>query len=211
MILNNYFQIIPNAISPRVCDNLVEYALDLKKKKLNTHKANTSDSNFILSEEEKKEHDKKVRNSNVVWISEKWLLRELYPYINDINKNVGWNYDIQVTEPFQFTIYKRNQHYNWHIDCNSVPYNTPGEPSHGKIRKISMTLLLSNTNDFEGGDLEFDIQDKNNEEDNIKKTKNLMSKGSICVFPSFVYHRVTPVTKGTRYSLVAWTLGPPFK
>ena len=50
-----------------------------------------------------------------------------------------------------------------------------------------------------------------NEAQHLKQVKEILSKGSIIVFPSFVWHRVKPVTKGTRYSIVMWNLGYPFK
>ena len=65
--------------------------------------------------------------------------------------------------------------------------------------------------EYEGGDLEFDLRDKSDSTSNIQTTKIARKKGSIIVFPSFVWHRVTPVTQGTRYSLVIWNCGLPFK
>ena len=72
-----------------------------------------------------------------------------------------------------------------------------------------MTLSLSNPNDYEGGNLEFDFRD-NEEGSQPRVCKEIRKKGSIIVFPSFVWHRVTPVTKGLRHSLVCWNIGKPF-
>ena len=69
------------------------------------------------------------------------------------------------------------------------------------VRKISMTLLLSDPADFEGGELEM-IDDK---------ARPKMKRGHAIFFASFIRHRVTPVTKGNRKSLVMWFGGPPFK
>ena len=71
---------------------------------------------------------------------------------------------------------------------------------HGKTRKLSMSIILNSN--FEGGD--FEMRDVNNRVPRLEE-------GSIIVFPSFIEHRVVPVTKGVRYSLVAWFVGPPFK
>jgi PKHD-type hydroxylase len=78
-----------------------------------------------------------------------------------------------------------------------------------------MTCQLRDGSEYEGGELEFDFRnyDPNmrDESKHIKKIKQILPKGSIVVFPSFVWHRVKPVTKGTRYSLVMWSLGYPYK
>jgi PKHD-type hydroxylase len=74
-----------------------------------------------------------------------------------------------------------------------------------------MTVSLTDKEEYVGGDLEFDFKDTKNNKKNIKICKEIWPKGSIVVFPSFVWHRVKPVTKGTRYSLVMWSIGAPFK
>jgi len=76
-----------------------------------------------------------------------------------------------------------------------------------------MTCQLSDPKDYEGGELEFAIPevDKGKLTYTTFSLPEILPKGSIVVFPSFVWHRVKPVTKGTRYSLVMWNLGYPFK
>ena len=82
----------------------------------------------------------------------------------------------------------------------------------GKIRKLSATVSLSDSKEYSGGDLEFDFRNINPDKGHNRKIcKEIKPKGSIVVFPSHVWHRVTPVTKGTRYSLVIWNLGYPFR
>ncbi|MDB2656544.1 2OG-Fe(II) oxygenase [Crocinitomicaceae bacterium] len=70
-------------------------------------------------------------------------------------------------------------------------------------RKLSVTVQLSDPDEYEGGDLEFMI--------NHKTVKAPRKKGTIVVFPSFIMHRVTPITKGTRQSIVGWVSGPPYR
>ena len=70
-----------------------------------------------------------------------------------------------------------------------------------------MSVALVNGTEYEGGD--FEINDLSPKKNIIHNVKSLKKKGSVIVFPSFVWHRVTPVTKGTRYSLVSWHLGSP--
>ena len=72
-----------------------------------------------------------------------------------------------------------------------------------------MTVNLTDSKDYEGGDLKFDFGPHSKNQ--YHTCEEIRPKGSIIVFPSYVYHQVTPVTKGTRYSLVMWSTGKPFK
>jgi len=126
------------------------------------------------------------------------------------NENAGWNYDITAVESMQITKYKPGSFYTWHrdgpSDCLSV-YNMPDSKfMHGKVRKLSMTILLNGN--YQGGEFQFAHYNKM---ENKVETPDFKNAGSIIVFPSFLEHQVAPVTKGTRYSLVAWFVGPPFK
>lgn len=78
-----------------------------------------------------------------------------------------------------------------------------------KVRKISMTVNLSDPNDYEGGNLKFDLGPHIKER--YKVCEEIRPQGSVIIFPSFSYHCVTPVTSGTRYSLVLWCLGKPWQ
>ena len=79
-----------------------------------------------------------------------------------------------------------------------------------KIRKLSLTCNLSDPKDYSGGELQFQFRNSS-DPTKIDTCSGLLPRGSIIVFPSHVWHRVTTVTKGTRYSLVMWSLGYPFK
>jgi PKHD-type hydroxylase len=72
-----------------------------------------------------------------------------------------------------------------------------------------MTLCLSDPEEYKGGDMEFAFHDKDGDKQ-PKICEEIRPKGSLIVFPSFVWHRVKPVTKGIRNSLVCWNLGEPF-
>ena len=112
-----------------------------------------------------------------------------------INQN-HFGYDgMQITEMAQYTEYPEGGFYDWHVD-NDV--NCAHEPP---VRKISMTCLLSPESEFEGGDLELMAEGKT--------TK--IKQGHAIFFASFIRHRVTPVIRGNRKSLVMWFGGPPFK
>jgi len=155
---------------------------------------------------------KSKRHSNIVWLDDRWIYKEILPYIHRANENAGWNFDFDLSESCQFTKYKLNQYYDWHRDSWNEPYKKEMESKfNGKIRKLSVSVLLSDPNDYKGGDLEFAIMDKEpDKKADIIKLKKL-KRGSVVVFPSFIWHRVKPVTKGTRYSLVIWSCGYPFR
>ena len=104
-----------------------------------------------------------------------------------------------------------------HCDSWDKAYDRkdPNNPEHGRIRKLSMTCQLTDGSEYKGGELEFDFRNYDphmrDESKHRIQCKEILPKGSIIVFPSFVWHRVKPVTSGTRYSLVVWHLGRPFK
>ena len=95
---------------------------------------------------------------------------------------------------------------------NDTPINgfTDNKYYWGKIRKISMTINLTEPDDYKGGDLKFDFGPHAGR-GRFKTCKEIRPRGSVIVFPSFLHHQVTPVTEGTRYSLVLWNLGKPFR
>jgi PKHD-type hydroxylase len=80
----------------------------------------------------------------------------------------------------------------------------------GKIRKLSMTVNLMPEGSYKGGNLKFDFGPHSHGK-RYHECVEIRPQGSVIVFPSYIYHQVTPVTEGTRYSLVMWTLGKPFK
>ena len=125
------------------------------------------------------------------------------------NAEAGWQYEIKSAESSQITRYKKGGFYSFHSDgagCHLVKYNNPTNAfMHDNVRKLSMTLLLNKS--FEGGDFEFASYNK--EKCDIASVE--MNQGDIVVFPSWMEHRVAPITKGIRYSLVTWFLGPPFR
>jgi len=152
----------------------------------------------------------KTRHSNIAWLNDPWIYKEIQPYIKVANEKACWNFEWDWSESIQFTHYRLNYHYDWHCDSGIKPYDDSVHKNFvGKIRKLSATVSLSAPDDYEGGDLQFNFL--NNIKSKVRACKEIKPQGSIVVFPSFVYHRVTPVTKGTRYSLVLWQLGRPFK
>ncbi len=142
--------------------------------------------------------DTKTRTSHISWIPFKKMVG-MYKDIEQMMKATNGNHfgfdGMTITEMAQYTEYPEGGFYDWHVD-NDV--NCAHEPP---VRKISMTCLLSPENEFEGGDLELMAEGK------IAKIK----QGHAVFFASFIRHRVKPVTRGRRQSLVMWFGGTPFK
>jgi len=206
MILSNYYWYFKSALTPKFCDDVIAYA-NSKKEVM----ARTGNYGHKKLKKQEVKDLKRKRNSDLVWLNDVWIYKELHPYLRTANKNAGWNYDWDWSESCQFTKYKLNQYYDWHCDSWPKPYEEEG-PEQGKIRKLSMTCQLTDGSEYTGGELEFDFRNNDPPKiSNIQKCKEILPKGSIVVFPSFVWHRVKPVTSGTRYSLVVWNLGKPFK
>ena len=216
MNLQNYFYYFREALTPRFCDEIIKYGIAQQDQMALTG-GQTEKVNKGKPLEQKDILDlKKKRDSNIVWMSEPWIYRELHGFVHQANRLAGWNFEWSFSEACQFTKYGLQQHYGFHCDSFEAPYHNPDNPNtHGKIRKLSMTCQLTDGSEYEGGELEFDFRNYDphmrDEAKHLKQAKEILPKGSIIVFPSFVWHRVKPVTKGTRYSLVMWNLGYPFK
>jgi PKHD-type hydroxylase len=198
-----------NALTLKFCDEIIKYG---KIQQEQIALIGETNPNKKLTKDELKNLRKK-RNSNVVWMNDKWIYKEIQPYVHEANKKAKWNFEWNWSESCQFTKYAPGQYYDWHCDSYELPYNNPNDLNfHNKIRKLSVTCSLSDPEDYKGGELEFNFNHpQKNKKNNIRKCKEILPKGSIVVFPSFVWHRVCPVQKGTRYSLVIWNLGYPYK
>tara|TARA_A100001201_G_scaffold143479_1_gene145296 strand:+ start:159 stop:779 length:621 start_codon:yes stop_codon:yes gene_type:complete len=198
-----YFQ---SVIPERICDDIVRLGHQLKDQMAVT----SGFGNKKLNEKQVKDLKKK-RNSNVVWMDDRWIFKEIQPYVHKANKLAGWNFEWDWSESCQFTKYSKGQYYGWHCDSWDKPYNRPNTPAHGKIRKLSVTVSLSDPKKYQGGELEFDLKNGIPGKKHIVKCNEILPKGSLVVFPSHIWHRVCPVKKGERNSLVIWNLGWPFK
>ena len=166
------------------------------------------------------------RNSNVTWIDESdkdgalpWseLTDHVAKQIHSIN-NKYWKFDLSKSEPLQYSIYNEGDYYDWHNDQRESVYED------GLVRKLSFTVFLNE--DYDDGDFEIvelsaakELPKLNVE--NVSATLLVNeggmitgpqpSAGTMIVFPSYLWHRVKPVIKGPRKSLVGWFLGKPFK
>jgi len=187
-----------NAMPSILCDEIINYSFSFDKRK---------GAVFGSKKPPKKSH----RNSFVTWINPFWIYKEILPFIQHSNKVAEWNFNIIYPESFQFTEYDgdQKQHYAWHNDTSR---NQLKDSQHNETyRKLSTVILLNDPNEYKGGDLEFyDYGPPKKGKKLLLETKDFKQKGTIFNFPSFVYHRVTPVTNGKRYSLVIWHRGPKF-
>lgn len=221
MNLKNYYYYFQSALSPKICDDILNYG-----KRHQAEMAVTGGVENVIKAKGKLDKKdikniQKKRKSDIVWMNDRWIYKEIHPYIHDANRLAGWNFDWDWSESCQFTKYGVGQYYGWHCDSWEEPYKRPQNADgtwpmdHGKIRKLSVTISLCDPSEYVGGNLEFDFRNSMDTEwkkgKTTKECVEIRPRGSIIVFPSFVWHRVTPVTKGTRYSLVIWNLGYPFR
>ena len=138
----------------------------------------------------------KKRSSKIYWINESWVQKLLWEYILEANKKT-FHVDVINKSEIQFTEYRSHEggKYDWHHDVN---WNA----QEGLDRKLSISIQLSDKTDYLGGDFEFE---------EINSSMYFKGIGTIIIFPSYLRHRVTKVTLGTRRSLVAWFYGPNWK
>jgi len=139
-----------------------------------------------------------VRRSQVSWLSSSpdtvWVFQRLADVVSKMNAE---HYRFDLTgfgEALQLTNYDQSENgmYGWHLDYG-----------RGISRKLSMAMQLTDPSEYEGGNLQVMTS---GQPQNVRK-----QRGLIAIFPSYVLHQVTPVTQGSRQSLVAWVSGPAFK
>jgi len=148
-----------------------------------------------------------IRKTDLIWNNDQWLYDTFWGYMQGANQNAGWNLELSCAESFQLGRYTDGGHYDFHLDNHGFQkMNEPGNIMDGTTRKLSMVCWLNE--DFEGGEFEFhdSVSSKDDTSRIIKPTK-----GTIVFFPSWLAHKVHPVTEGTRYSLVTWFRGQPVR
>jgi len=146
--------------------------------------------------------NKNIRSTKISWLQLTNENKDIWDKFSKVIAEVNSRYfHFDLTgfyEPIQLGIYtaEDNGHYDWHIDMSTGNKHIP--------RKLSMVLMLSDPSEFEGGDLLL-------KSDRDHPSKLEMVQGRAWFFPSYMLHKVTPVTKGTRKTLVLWVGGPEFK
>jgi PKHD-type hydroxylase len=143
-------------------------------------------------------YDDELRKSSVMFIENSqendWVYNKLAGLAINCNNERYWFDLLGFHQELQLTRYSKGDFFDWHLDFGKGGISD---------RKLSMTMQLSDPDDYEGGDLQFMINQ------NIVNAPR--EKGTIIIFPSFIMHRVTPITKGIRQSIVGWVSGPPYR
>jgi PKHD-type hydroxylase len=184
------WSMFPELLSWETCNDICKYGENIKPQ------------DAIIGAN--REVNTEIRSSIVRWVNyhnEDFkdvfaMIERLFHEANAAN----FGTDINFLPPLQFTEYRgtANGHYDWHVDVF-------WESTNMFDRKLSMVIMLSDPNEYEGGDLQFDGVTY------YPNPAELRKRGTVIVFPSFVRHRVTPVTSGIRKSLVAWIEGPKWR
>ena len=206
--VNEWFLFDAGTVDKKTCNKIKKWA----SKKWESSEVDTSKG---TTDEERKtgrkgdyKPDPKTRISDVAWCNDQWLYDIIWPFMQRANDDAGWRYHIKAAESCQITRYKKGGFYSFHRDGfgdHLSAYNNPTNAfMHGHVRKLSMSVMLNDN--FDGGAFEFASYGK----EKCSITPVEATAGSVIIFPSSMEHRVAPVTKGTRYSLVCWFVGPPF-
>jgi PKHD-type hydroxylase len=170
---------------------------------------NEEECDFIKNLNENLErHESKVnwgaknnhkRDTDLFWLngneSSFWIFDRIIDLLANVNQN-HFRYELDgKIRAFQLGRYRNNQGYEWHQDLGS---------NNESRRKLTISIQLSKSSDYDGGELQF----FRSENEPAICTKEI---GSVTIFPSWMLHRVTQITKGERWSLANWIEGPPFK
>jgi len=191
MRLKDNFIEVYDVVHPKICDEIIRIVVDERE----------AVPGMVISGDT----TGKYRDSFVRWYDEGWLFNLMIPTVKFANSLAGWNFDWDTAEPMQFTSYANDQCYHWHSDG---PSDKSGLNERNQVRKLSAILFLNDN--YSGGELEMCILDTQAKK-RIFKPSSKVGKGSMVVFPSFITHRITPVTHGVRYSVVLWCCGSQFK
>tara|TARA_E500000331_G_scaffold87873_1_gene83631 strand:- start:78 stop:701 length:624 start_codon:yes stop_codon:yes gene_type:complete len=201
-------------VAPYGVSKLDEKQINIVEKVINDTELEWNDATLLEDgDSSTKKEDSSVRSGKTCFLPVNDELTELFgKLILDYNINFSnWNFEIEFIEAIQLGHYHEGDFYEWHIDSFQNPsFKTKHEYHPGKPynRKISVTVFLNDPEEYEGGELDLETGGPN-EEERFRSFK--MPKGTIIVFPSYMWHRVRPVTSGVRKSLVLWIQGPPFK
>jgi len=226
MILENYVWQAPNFFSVKEVDDIIHASETLPWHAGEIGGPNDKDKDGINPDKGGTE-DWSIRSSQIKWFNTgagempEHINNKLAEAIHMANRDCRWNHTWEYMENPQYTVYneqpeRQGDFYTWHTDAGPIPYES------GLHRKLSMTVQLSDQEDYEGGyfqwlepNQQFDRMNGTNPQVNMQDAIQTLSfsaksKGSVVVFPSFLYHQVTPVLRGQRKSLVCWFTGNPY-
>jgi len=195
--MKNTYMFYEGVVSPEICESIIKR---FDKEQFSSGQVGSGGQGGRV--------DTNIRDTAIQWAPKNDLVEcILTRFIMQANQEALWNFDITEPEQVQIGRYKENQFYKQHIDCYIKGGDIIATGNGGGIvipmlsqRKISASLLLNNESEYEGGDLIV-----------LDETVPTKKQGTIIVFPSFMAHHVTPVTRGVRYSAVCWMAGPKWK
>ena len=188
--MKNLWELWSGGLSPEYCNYIIQRA--------QKHEPQDATVGFEAGNRE----DKGYRSSTIRWLdvlgSDSDIAETMLRYIRRSNRT-NFGFDIGSMNEIQYTEYhgESKGRYDWHHDVfweNEMPYD----------RKLSIVIQLSDPNDYDGGEFEFFGMPTPN-------SQQWRVRGSVLIFPSFFHHRVLPVTRGTRISLVSWIEGPKWR
>ena len=208
------FYVFPRAVPKKECRKLLKYCIkNTKYQDASVINKGHTDSDALDISEDRYRNDPKIRKTDVGFITDKdnTVNKIAWHFLREANK-IMFNYKLDYFQPVQFARYRNGGHNDWHQDASGIN-------PHGESRKLSLTFCLTDPKDYEGGELEFYGGSRPMEDMELPDgtkipaeqiQQDIRDQGSVIVFDSRDYHRVTPCTKGTRYSIVCWTVGPNF-
>lgn len=186
--MQNIWEVWSDALTDAECDAIIARA------------GNYSEAEATIGFSDTLRSDLSYRTSSIRWLDaerEKDIVSRVMQFVRSSNRS-NFGVDIDAPHEIQFTEYRATNkgHYDWHQDVwmeSPRPY----------ARKLSVVVQLSAPQDYKGGEFEFfgiaNPADK------------FAGRGSVLIFPSFLQHRVLPVTEGLRRSLVTWVEGPNWR
>ena len=199
------FYIFPQAIPKETCKTYLKYCL----KNSDFEDASVINKGFTavtddVDNEERSKTDHETRKTAISWITDKDnMMNEIvWGFIRQANAEF-FKYNLDYFQAIQFARYQDGGHYDWHQDSSPEDLSVEN-------RKLSLTFSLTDDADYDGGLLQFYNGDKPYDDKDHDVEKDIKSVGTVIVFDSRDWHRVTPVTRGVRYSIVCWTVGPNF-
>ena len=229
MVYNNYCCVLSEFLNPTEVEYIHGYARSLPIQEGRLGFDGKDSDSQKAREGNSGNTDLSIRQSTNKWIyhdDPKFsvdLKQKIFDGMMQANQMSGWNYEVDFMENWQYTVYDHNPErptgdfYTWHTDCGAIPYE------NGKIRKLSASIQLSSPDEYEGGHFQWiehgHVYDNLKRRDQVIRQDELICSapmsgrelGSLLVFPSWLHHQVTPVTRGTRKSLVVWNTGWPLK
>jgi PKHD-type hydroxylase len=190
MLVKNLYWYVEDGMPIDMCNDIVKKCVVDRQQEI-------MDAQVGIPNDTKTDH--KIRKTNITILNPEGVLAEMMEAaFFRANREAEWLFNISNLEPIQIAQYAEGCFYDWHEDSYPAQEN-------GMQRKLSLSVQLSDPKDYVGGD--FILGDRHGSNNVLLPKK----QGAVFVFPSFIPHTVTPITKGERYSAVGWMNGLAFR